>query len=165
MDSLLSRNRGLLSPDEEKEFVQLLGEAREQPDDATDEEGNAVEAEPLPVRLVKLYKVLQLKVYDKSAAVNGFIIGGKSMWLTPNQRANFMLTIEAAQEQGVESVPFAGTNLPVATALAALKAINLYAMQCVAVTDAHEAAIRAKRAQKTIEEYDFTAGYPAKLTF
>ena len=45
------------------------------------------------------------------------------------------------------------------------KANNVVEGGVVAVTDAHDAAIRAKRKIATVDSYDYTAGYPAKLTF
>ena len=159
-DSYLCVHRGLLSTEQENEYLRLLEEERAMPEP---EEGE--EETPVSLDLLKLYKALQLLVYDASDAVNSFSIGGHSLWLSPSQRANYLLTIEAAQEAGVESVPFEGANLPVATALAALKAINLYAMQCVAVTNAHAAAIAELGSEADIARYDFTVGYPAKLAF
>lgn len=32
-------------------------------------------------------------------------------------------------------------------------------------TDAHDAAIRSKRKIATVDAYDYTAGYPANITF
>ena len=113
----------------------------------------------------KSLKVAELTAYDASPAVNSFSIGNAALWLSPAQRTNYLLTIEAAKEQGVESVPFEGVNLPVDTALAALKALNLYAMQCVAVTDAHRAAINGLETAEAVDAYDYTLGYPEKLSF
>lgn len=87
------------------------------------------------------------------------------MWLSPEERANYLLTIEATQEAGIESVPFAGVTLPVAMALAALKAIDLYAYQCVVTRDTHKASINALTSIEAVDEYDFTVGYPKKLNF
>ena len=159
-DSFLCQHRALLSPAEDAEYLRLLREEREKPD--TDEEGNET---PVSLDLVKAYKVLQLLVYDASTEVNGFSIGGQLMWLSPEERANYLLTIEAAQEAGIESVPFAGVTLPVAIALAALKAIDLYAYQCVVTRDTHKAAINALTSIEAVDEYDFKRGYPEKLNF
>lgn len=110
-------------------------------------------------------KLAELGLYDASPAVNSFTIGNKSTWISPAKRTNYLLTVQAAQAAGVETVVFEGITLPVADALAALNAINIYAMKCVAVTEGHKAAINAKRSIKTVEEYDFTTGYPEKLSF
>lgn len=159
MDLLLSRHKGLLEPAEEIEYVNLLAEAREAPED---EEGNVPE---IPLRLAILNKILELLVRDSSDEVNGFSIGGHTMWITPSERANYTLTIQAAKKAGVEAIPFAGVSLPVDTALEALEAIDLYAMQCVSVTSAHRANIEELGSLSDVARYDITVGYPAKLSF
>lgn len=113
----------------------------------------------------KKEKLAALKAYDASPDVNSFSLGGQSMWIAPDDRANYILTLQGAKRLGVESVAFLGQTIPVDNALAMLDAVNLYAMQCVGVTEAHRAAINAKRAIRTVDEYDFTVGYPEKLSF
>ena len=113
----------------------------------------------------KAEKLAALKAYDASAAVNSFSLGGQSMWIAPDDRANYILTLQGAKRLGVETVTFLGQNIPVDNALAMLDAVNLYAMQCVGVTEAHRVAINAKRAISTVDSYDFTTGYPEKLSF
>lgn len=113
----------------------------------------------------KREKLAALKAYDASPAVNSFSLGGQSMWIAPDDRANYILTLQGAKRLGVESVAFLGQTIPVDNALAMLDAVNLYAMQCVGVTEAHRAAINAKRAISTVDAYDFTGGYPEKLRF
>ena len=76
-----------------------------------------------------------------------------------------MLTLQGAQRLGVETVPFMDIILSVANGLQMLDLINLYAMQCVAVTDAHRSTINALTTIEDIETYDFTLGYPDKLHF
>lgn len=113
----------------------------------------------------KAEKLAALKAYDASPAVNSFSIGSTSLWLSPDERANYLLTMQAASEKGITSVPFMGLSIPTEQAIAMLKAVNIYAMQCVAVTNSHAEAIKAKRSISTVDSYDFTAGYPEHLTF
>ena len=113
----------------------------------------------------KKEKLAALKAYDASPAVNSFSLGGQSMWIAPDERANYILTLQGAKRLGVETVSFLGQAIPVDNALQMLDAVNLYAMQCVGVTEAHRAAINAKRVIHTVDEYDFTVGYPEKLFF
>lgn len=114
---------------------------------------------------MKGIKIAELGIYDASPAVNSFTIGNEVTWLSPASRSNYLLTIQAAQAAGVEVVIFEGIQLPVASALAALNAINVYAMQCVGVTEAHKAAINALDTIEAVEAYDYTTGYPEKLNF
>lgn len=106
-----------------------------------------------------------LHAYDQSDAVLSFTFNGQKMWLNPQQRTNYLMTINAAEEQGYSSVPFGGAQVPIAQARAVLNALAIYAMQAMATTDAHDAAIRSKRKIATVDAYDYTAGYPANLTF
>ena len=113
----------------------------------------------------KAEKLAALKAYDASPAVNSFSIGGQSTWIAPDERANYILTLQGAKRLGVETVTFLGQTIPVDNALQMLDAVNLYAMQCVGVTESHAAAIRAKKKIETVDAYDFTTGYPEKLSF
>lgn len=118
---------------------------------------------PDPVELARANKLSSLEAYDSSEEVNAFYLGDKAMWLTPDERTNYLLTLQAAAEAGIERVPFEGVVVPTADAIAAIKAISVYAMQCVAVTAGHRAAIEALTTQEEIEAYDFTEGYPEKV--
>ena len=113
----------------------------------------------------KKERIAALMAYDASEAVNSFIFGGRSMWIAPADRANYMLTLEGAKRQGLSSVSFLGQEIPVDNAIGMIDAVNLYAMQCVAVTDAHKAAIYSKRTIKSVDNYVFTSGYPDKISF
>lgn len=106
-----------------------------------------------------------LHAYDQSENVLSFTFNGQKMWLNPQQRTNYLMTINAAEEQGMIAVPFGGQQVPIAQARAVLNALAIYAMQAMAVTDAHDATIRAKRKIETVDTYDYTVGYPDNLTF
>lgn len=106
-----------------------------------------------------------LRAYDQSEAVLSFKFGGKDMWLNPQQRTNYLMTINAAEDMGMSAVPFGGQEVPISQARIVLNMVALYAMQVMAVTDAHDAAIRRKKKIETVDAYDYTAGYPEKLVF
>lgn len=127
-----------------------------------------VEPEPTPEELIDIArnnKLREIDAYDRSANVNGFILGGNTMWIVPADRTNYLNTLQGAKRLGVTTVPFLGMNIPVDNGIAMLDAINLYAMQCVGVTDAHRAAVMALTSVADIEAYDHTAGYPTMLNF
>ena len=149
VDSCLCANRGLLSPEQETHLTQLIIAARESEED-----------EPLPLELLRLAKILELKVRDASPEVNSFVIAGRSMWFTPDLRANLRNAIDALEETQEESVSFKGITLPINMAKAALSAIERYAAKCSEKTDAHAAAIMALQSAEDIERYDITVGYP-----
>ena len=47
----------------------------------------------------------------------------------------------------------------------ALAQVQLYANQCYGVTERHKAAVNALETIEAVEAYDFTIGYPEKLSF
>ena len=124
------------------------------------------EPEPTPEELLeraKAEKLAAIDGYDRS--ITNFIIGGRQMWISPADRANYLNTLQGAQRLGVESVPFLGMTIPVASGITMLDAINLYAMQTLGVTDAHKAAVEALNSVEAVEAYDNTVGYPPMLNF
>ena len=160
MDLLLSNHRGLLSPEEEDEYISLMAELRDiMP---TEDEEKEIE---MPLQLLKLHKKLEILIYDSSENVNSFFINGISMWLTPPERTNYLLTVEAAKEDDLDYILFKGLQLPIEQVIAALKAINLYAMQCTNVTEYHISSVMMLNSASEVEDYDFTTGYPTKLQF
>lgn len=154
VDSCLCANRGLLSPEQETQLTQLIIAARE-----------SEEEEPLPLELLRLAKILELKVRDNSSEVNGFKIGGQVMWINKYDRANLRNAIDALQDASEETVSFKGLTMPIAMAKAALSAIELYAAKSENVTEAHAAAIMDLESAEDIERYDITVGYPDRPEF
>lgn len=110
-------------------------------------------------------KLYELREYDSSPVVNSFNLFGEDMWIAPDERSNYMLTLEGAKRLGISEITFLGHNVPVDDVLHMLDAINVYAMQCVGVTDAHRKVINELTTIEDIEAYDFTVGYPEKLVF
>lgn len=134
--------------------------------------------EPVPTpeeRLAqaKRQKVAELNVYDSSEEVNSFRvnIGNEAVtaWFTPEQRADYKNSIDAAELLGRDVVrPVINgreIELPVSVAKTALAQIQLYANQCYGVTEKHKTAINALETVEEVEAYDFTTGYPEKLVF
>lgn len=118
-------------------------------------------------------KIYQIEQYDNSDSVNSFtiVLGDNSMsaWLTPNQRANYKNSVDAAKLVGLEELHpvFNGIQLtlPTATAEMALAQIQLYADRCFIVTETHKAEVQALESIEAVDNYDITSGYPEKLTF
>lgn len=157
LDSYLAQHRGLLSAADERRYIELVAECYNRTDDD--------EAQNIPLELLKLNKILQLKVYDTSTAVNSFSLNGSSMWIDYNLRNDYTLKVQSAKRKGIETVAFLGHEIPVDTAMEMLDAVDIYAMRCTGVTESHAAAILALQAEADVEAYDFTTGYPDKLSF
>ena len=131
-------------------------------------DGWQVYVPPIHVRTLeeaKAERIGALEDYDSSDAVNSFTLGDKHLWVEPNDRTNYMMTLNAAAEMGIESISFMGYTVPVSYAIQILKLVSIYAMQCVGVTDAHREAINILDTIEAVDNYNFETGYPEKLVF
>lgn len=135
-----------------------------------------VEPAPTPTQLLekaKASKIAELEAYDDSDAVNGFEVvkDGQAItaWIEPEKRSNYRGSLEDCVLLGVTDieVPIAGMLIPmtVADARVKLAQVQLYADRCTIVTEGHKYAINALETVEHVEAYDFTVGYPDKLTF
>lgn len=121
------------------------------------------------VRVVKDYKLAQIEGYDGSEAVNQFFIGNEALWLDKATRTGLMLRINAEKAAGKTSTTlWYGTKaytLDIDVAIQMLYAIEVYASDCYDCTAQHKLNVQNLTDQAEIEVYDFTAGYPEKLSF
>lgn len=135
-----------------------------------------VEPAPTPEQMLeraKQEKIAELQAYDASDAVNGFIIrteGGDIIkWLDTEKRNNAFRAIDSAKKLGDESISFAIGDIPVTLAVTTaeiyLARVEKYAVTCTNVTASHKAAINALDSVEAVEAYQFTVGYPERLTF
>lgn len=135
-----------------------------------------VEPAPTPQQLLdkaKADKTAQLQAYDASDAVNGFdVVTGShtiTAWLTPEQRANYKNSLDSAEILGMDVVhPVINgvtLELSVSDAKVYLAQIQIYADKCYGTTETHKANINALETVEEVEAYDFTQGYPQRLTF
>lgn len=135
-----------------------------------------VDPEPTPAELLeraKAEKIAEIEAYDASSAVNSFdvTISGQTMslWIDRETRADYKSSIEAAELLGRTEVKpvFGGQEVTLSVQMAkmALAQVQLYANQCYGVTERHKAAVNALETVDAVEAYDFTTGYPEKLTF
>lgn len=117
------------------------------------------------LEVAKNLKIANLCEFDASDNVNSFTIDGISMWLSPSRRSNLKNAVEALKAQGIETITFIGKTISVDNALAMLSAIESYAAISTMVTDNHKIAINALETKEAVAAYDFTIGYPEKLSF
>lgn len=123
---------------------------------------------PVHVRTLeeaKQEKVDAIDAYDKGEDILSFRLNGVDMWLNPQQRTNFLMTVNAAEQYGMTSVPFGVTQIPISNAKTILNAVALYAMQTLAVTDFHKAAVMGLDTIEAVDAYEYRTGYPQKLSF
>lgn len=124
----------------------------------------------IPETLVteKEYKIAEITAYDQSDAVNQFSIQGMSLWLDSATRPKLMRRFEAEKATGqTETTLWWGTvklEMSVENAIGLLNSIEMYACQCFDVTASHKAAVMEMDSVDDVVSYDFTTGYPEKLS-
>lgn len=118
---------------------------------------------------VKRDKLRAIAEYDISPEVNSFTLGGQSMWLPKADRVGLAnsIAIEETEGREVTNLWFGGVKytIPIAAAKVMLRKLELYALDCYNVTEAHKAAVAALTDVQSVEAYDHTAGYPDKCVF
>ena len=119
--------------------------------------------------IVKSNKLSQISQYDESSAVNEFSVQGYGIWLDKATRAGLKLRFEAEQQAGIAETAlwYNGVQFPISVELGIqiLLAVELYASACYDNTQKHMAAVNALTTVEEIEAYDYTTGYPEKLSF
>jgi len=131
-----------------------------------------IEPEPTPEELLaraKASKIAELEAYDASDAVNSFEVNGKVMWLDAATRQQLRLSLDAMQQAGRENVTkwFDGEQYtyPIDVWYYMLSQVEVYASDALNVTESHKAAVNALTSVSDVEAYDYTVGYPDKLSF
>ena len=119
----------------------------------------------------KQRKIAEIVAYDKSSAVDEFLINGVGMWLDRDTRASLFASITAEEAIGRETTvlwtqtepPFP-IELPIIPFRGLLKQLEVYAKDCFNTTAKHIAAVFALTSIEDVNDYDFTTGYPEKLS-
>lgn len=124
---------------------------------------------PVTLESVKQKKLGQLNAYDNSDAVNSFTIGDESMWLTPQQRQQVSMQIQANEDLGREEMTkwFNGKQFTFTLFKwrQMLSSLEVYAGDALNATEMHKANINNLNTIEDIQNYDYTVGYPEKLVF
>lgn len=127
---------------------------------------------PVPERtleVAKSEKIAQITAYDTSEAVNSFTLGNATMWISRDDRISLINSTTILKNAGVEETTlwYGGEKytLPCDTLIQMLSALEVYALQCYDVTEEHKAAVNALTTIEEVDAYDYTTGYPEKLSF
>lgn len=118
-------------------------------------------------------KLQKIADYDTSPAVNSFTLNGADVWLDKATRVGLMnsTNIEKAAGNETTTLWFAigGVEtqivVPCDGAIQMLSQLEMYALDCYNRTAAHKAAVAKLAAKEEVEAYDYTEGYPEKLSF
>lgn len=120
----------------------------------------------------KKKKLNDIIAYDESKAVNQFYLGGIGMWYKADKRATIRNLVESNIKTGnsritlwTEEEPIVGLEFDCESALMMLAQLEVYAGNCLAVTQQHKANVMALTSKEEVENYDYTTGYPEKLNF
>lgn len=127
---------------------------------------------PVPERtleVAKAEKIAEITAYDTSEAVNSFTLGNATMWISRDDRISLMNSTTILKNAGVETTTlwYGGEKytLPCDTLIQMLSALEVYALQCYDVTEEHKAAVNALTTIEEVDAYDYTTGYPQRLSF
>ena len=112
-------------------------------------------------------KLSQITLYDKSAAVNSFILNGESHWLDFNLRDRVFQGNERLKLMGRTDTTLwldgMCIELPIEQAQMLIANIEVYAKDCYNVTERHKMEVKALKTYDEVMAYDITAGYPEKI--
>lgn len=127
---------------------------------------------PVPERtleVAKSEKIAEITAYDTSDAVNSFTLDGDVRWISRDDRISTMNSTTILKNAGVETTTqwFDGQKytLPCDTLIQMLQALEIYALACYNVTEEHKAAVNALTTIEEVDAYEYTTGYPQRLSF
>lgn len=122
-----------------------------------------------PVEACRKQLTVEINEYDKSTAVNEFFLNGDSMWIPRADREALMRRFEAEKSAGrtTTNINQMGRvyTLPIDTAIAMMNQLEVYAADSFDCTQAHLGAVAALMTVSEVVAYDYTTGYPPKLSF
>lgn len=123
----------------------------------------------MQLKQAKVDKIAEITAYDKSSAVNSFLLNDKQRWLDIDLRRSLSYSTNILKEDGEKTVDIwfdtECETMDIDNALYMLKDLEVYAKQTNNVTHHHKAEVMALTSIKDVEAYDITKGYPEKLVF
>ncbi len=114
-------------------------------------------------------KIQEIIEFDISEEVNSFYLNGVSVWFGKSDRVGLMNSINIEKSVGREesTMWFNGVAITINCDLAIqmLSQLELYALDCYNVTAQHKAAVLQLTNIDEVNNYDYSTGYPEKLSF
>ncbi len=113
-----------------------------------------------------MLQVLQeeIKFYDKSSNVNGFYYNGKEYWLDKSTRVGLQNLVNSSSDNISLVLGNNIIELEVNKAKEFLSNLEVYAGKCYITTTKHLLATKEFKTIEDIINYDYTSGYPDKIT-
>lgn len=141
-------------------MLQAAGYEEYQAHGSTDEE---------KLEAAKQKALADIAAYDNSTDVNQFCVNGVGVWFEPSERATIQRGVESCQKLGRANyeLVYGGERLsiPCGDALNILAQIEVYALDCLSVTNKHKQEVGALTTVEEIEAYNYKSGYPDKLSY
>lgn len=126
-------------------------------------------AEPTELETAKKKMIKRINEYDVSPDVNSFYLNGLQVWLDKSTRVGLMnsLNIEKSSGKTSSTLWFGNIKLEINidTATQMLSSLEIYALQCYNKTAEHKMNVNNLFSVSEVNQYDYTKGYPEKLTF
>ena len=123
-----------------------------------------------PLSYLQALLLHNIETYDTSPSVNGFLLNGSVEWIDIELRMKLCSrTLPEEKKAGKTStVLWLGNesyDLPIDTIEDIMHNIEIYAKECLDVTNRHKALVSTLSGVDDVVNYDYTAGYPEKLSF
>lgn len=113
--------------------------------------------------------IRKIDEYDTSINVNSFKLNGVDVWLSKDTRVGLMNSINiekaAGKEESVLWLNGICITINCDAAVQMLSSLELYALACYNKTAEHKLVVSQLTDVSKVNAYDYTAGYPDKLSF
>ena len=133
----------------------------------TEFEAFGKEMQASALQTAKQLKIAEIDAYDKSSAVNGFMLNGLRVWLNKDTRVGLMNSTQIAKAMGKKTTTLWFGRMKIEMncdkAIGLLSALEMYALECFNVTATHKKAVAELNTVEEVLEYDYTKGYPEQL--
>ena len=128
-----------------------------------------LEEEDTPLSKQKRKLINEINAYDTSDEVNSFFLNGVKVWLDKDTRVGLMNSLTIEKNAGKEESTLWFNNICITincdAAIQMLSTLELYALNCYNVTAKHKVAVENLNNLEEALGYDYTVGYPEKLSF
>ena len=128
-----------------------------------------LEEEDTPLSKQKRKLINEINAYDTSDEVNSFFLNGIKVWLNKDTRVGLMNSLTIEKNAGKEESTLWFNNICITincdAAIQMLSTLELYALNCYNVTAKHKVAVENLNNLEEALGYDYTVGYPEKLSF
>ena len=113
--------------------------------------------------------ISKINEYDKSSQVNGVTINGMHTWFDKATRVGLRNSTNVLKKLGNETTSLWVNNKEITIKcdqlIDMLDKLEIYALNCFDITSKHKRNVYQLSTIEEIENYDYTSGYPEKLTF